>query len=159
MPRGRCQGPYGAALVWPRVGPGILATPDFTAFVHASHSYHTIQYLMTLRVMISQLLFITTFFLLVAETRKSNVEELPDVPLLRTYFVLLRQHSPCLFSTCTVQYKLPGASVDVVPILFPSPHYLLALAPAYEIGQKHFIPRLKSQNGRNPAASWRKNGT
>jgi hypothetical protein len=30
MPRGRCQGPYGAALVWPRGGargPGILATP------------------------------------------------------------------------------------------------------------------------------------
>ncbi|PMD23895.1 hypothetical protein NA56DRAFT_54477 [Hyaloscypha hepaticicola] len=44
MPRGRCQGPYGAALVWPRVGPGILATPDLTAFVHASHPYHTVPY-------------------------------------------------------------------------------------------------------------------
>ena len=27
MPRGRCQGPYGAALVWPRLRPGILAIP------------------------------------------------------------------------------------------------------------------------------------
>jgi hypothetical protein len=117
MPRGRCQGLYGAALVWPRVGPGILATPlpdwapisgcmvERTLRLLFTLLTHTIPYLMTLRVMISQLLFITTFFLPVAETRKSNVEELPEVPLLRRYFVLLRQHSSGVFSTCRVQAR------------------------------------------------------
>jgi hypothetical protein len=60
---------------------------------------------MTLRVMIFQLLFITTSLLPVAKTRKATVEELLEVPLLRRYFVLLRQHSSDLFSTCTVQAR------------------------------------------------------
>jgi hypothetical protein len=141
MPRGRCQGPYGAAaaLVWPRVGRSrdssdpatFLGTnlrphggADFTAFVHASHPYHSLQCLMTLRVMISQLLFITIFFYL-SQRRGSRMFRSSLMYRYCADILSCCANIP-LVSTVLVQYKLDGASADVVPIFFPSPHYLLA---------------------------------
>lgn len=126
MPRGRCQGPYGAALVGPRPRDSsdpatLLVERTLRLLFTLLHHTISIPYLMTLRVMISQLLFITISLLPFAKESKPTVKELPDVPLLRRYSVLLRQHSPGLFSACTVQARrsFGGLGAHILPSTTP----------------------------------------